>query len=162
MQGFYFRGDLNLEMAMITFKPFQDGLYLTEADISDPSGARVGFMFLDAQRTDPTFTLSSAGWVSLNNTGFFVFFVPSSTRDWGAFATSVRTQFSGTTAAQFGWALESGNTVTVESFILVDWSNPQQPAVLTTVSLIFNNVTLQIQSNQFGTPTTISFDDTNN
>jgi large repetitive protein len=147
---------------MITFKLYQDGIYLTEADISDPSGARVGFMFLDAQRTDPTFTLSSAGWVSLNNTGFFVFFVPSSTRDWGTFATSVRSQFSGMTAAQFGWALESGSTVTVESFILVDWSDPQQPAVLTTVSLIFNNVTLQIQSNQFGTPTTISFDDTNN
>lgn len=147
---------------MITFKLYQDGIYLTEADISDPSGARVGFMFLNAQRTDPTFTLSNAGWISLNNTGFFVFFVPSSTRDWGAFATSVRSQFSGTTAAQFGWALESGNNVTVESFILVDWSNPAQPAVLTTASLIFNNVTLQIQSNQFGTPTTISFDDTNN
>lgn len=147
---------------MITFKQYQGGIYLTEADISDPSGARVGFMFLDAQRADPTFTLSSAGWVSLNNTGFFVFFVPSSTRDWGTFATSVRSQFSGTTAAQFGWAVESGSAVNVESFILVDWSNPQQPAVLTTVSLIFNNVTLQIQSNQFGAATTISFDDTNN
>lgn len=147
---------------MITFKQYQDGLYLSEADISDPSGARVGFMFTDAGRTDPTFTLSSEGWISLSDNGFFVFFVPSSTRDWGAFATSVRTEFSGTTAAQFGWALESGSTVTVESFILVDWSSPQQPAVLTTVSLVFNNITLQIQSNQFGDATTISYDDTNN
>lgn len=147
---------------MITFKLYQDGIYLTEADISNPSGARVGFMFTDAQRTDPTFTLSSEGWINLNNTGFFVFFVPSSTRDWGAFANSVRTQFNNTAAAQFGWAQESGTTVTVQTFILVDWSNAQQPAVLTTASLTFNNVTLQIQSNQFGDATTISYDDANN
>jgi len=148
---------------MITFKQYQDGIYLTEADISNPSGARVGFMFLDAQRTDPTFTLSSEGWISLNNAGFFVFFVPSSTRDWGAFATTVRTQFSGTTAAQFGWAQESGVTVNVLSFILVDWSNAQQPALLTPASLVFNNFTLQIQFSQFGGEVpTISFDDANN
>jgi hypothetical protein len=163
VRGFCFRGDLTLEVAMITFKQYQDGIYLTEADISNPSGARVGFMFLDAQRTDPTFILSSEGWISLNNAGFFVFFVPSSTRNWGTFATSVRNQFSGTTAAQFGWAQESDGAVTVLSFILIDWSNAQQPALLTPASLVFNNITLQIQFSQFGGEVpTISFDDANN
>jgi len=149
---------------MLTFQNFKSGLYLLAADISNPSQARVGFLFQDASRKDPTFELSAQSWSDPNSQGYFAFFVPSSTRDWDSFAQAVRPLFSGTSFAQFGWFSEGGGSVTAAQLIAIDHSTPSQPQLQATFPLTFRNVSLQVNANPFmpSANPAISFDDTTN
>lgn len=144
---------------MITFKRFEGGLYLTEAGSADPASARVGFLFQDAGRTDPTFVLSAATYP--NCQGYFAFFVPSSTRDWASFASAVRTQFTNVAQAQFGWFADlPDNQIGPLTLILV--ANPESnPSVVSPFSLTFRNVALSVQATPFN-PVLIGFDDAAN
>ena len=146
---------------MITFKLFQNGLYLSEAGISEPSKARVGFLFQDASRTDPTFELSQGTWTDPNQQGYVAFFVPSTTRDWAAFAATVRSLFTQTALSQFGWFAESGANVTAVTLVLVGGQGTSAPFVQSPFSLQFNNITLTVQANPF-VQSSISFNDTSN
>jgi hypothetical protein len=145
---------------MLVFRLLRDGLYLAEGDISDPSKARVAFLFQDAGRTDPSFTLSQATWLDPNSQGYFAFFVPKANRDWKAFAVAVRNAFTGTQDAQLGWFAESGASVSAVTLISVTRSDPQNPVVSQGFSLTFNNVALQV-SNPFS-PSPIAYDDPSN
>ncbi len=146
---------------MITFKLFQNGLYLSETGISDPSKARVGFLFQDASRPDPTFELSQGTWTDPNQQGYFACFVPSATRDWATFATTVRGLFTQTALSQFGWFAESGANVTAVTLVLVGGQGTSSPFVQSPFSLQFNNVTLTVQASPF-VQSSISFNDTSN
>ncbi|HYW09012.1 MAG TPA: hypothetical protein VE913_18780, partial [Longimicrobium sp.] len=141
----------------MTFQRYENGLYLTQAGVADPTAARVGFLFQDATRTDPTFELSRATWTDAANQGYFAFFAPSATRDWRGFAAALRTQFAGNAPAQFGWFPESG----APTLVMVASQGTPAPWVQSAFTLTFNNVTLVMQANPFAQPT-IAFDDTGN
>jgi len=149
---------------MLTFQNFKGGLYLLATDVAHPGQARVGFLFRDASRTDPTFQLSAQSWADPNAQGYFAFFVPSSTRDWDSFAQAVRTSFSGTYNAQFGWFSESGGTVTAAQLIAINHDNPSEPLLQATFPLTFRNVALQVNAFPFlpSANPVISFDDATN
>lgn len=147
---------------MITFQHYKNGLYLSAADIAAPGNARVGFMFQDQGRQDPTFTFSAKAWTDKSDLGYFAFFAPSSTRDWDAFATAIRGQFQSHSNAQFGWFEESGGTVTPAPLIIVSNQGSGQAQVQSSFSYVFRNVALQVTVNPFGSPNLIAFDDASN
>jgi hypothetical protein len=144
---------------MITFQLYQGGLYLTPAGIANPSQARVGFQFQDAGRTDPTYVLSQETWGNPNTPpGWFVFFVPSSTRDWATFGPAVRGLFS--EGVQFGWISEAGGAPALVSPVQVN-SGGGTPTVIQSFILAFNNVQLSVSANPFA-GAAVTFDDGNN
>lgn len=131
---------------MVTFKPYSNGLYLPEADLSNPAQARVGFMFQDAGRTDPEFQLTNASYP--NCAGLFLFFLPSATRNWSSFATSVRNLFAQNQGSQFGWFAESSGNVSIVTLILVSGQG-SAPYVSSPFTFLFNNIALAVQANPF-------------
>ncbi|HTI03459.1 MAG TPA: hypothetical protein VL752_21140, partial [Acidisoma sp.] len=144
---------------MIAFSRFRDGLYLTAPSLADPSRAGIAFLFKDAARGDPTYTLSAESWADPAQQGFFASFVPSATRDWTSFAASLRSSFGNQQDAQIGWFAESGATVTAVSLIAIDHS--ATPKLSGAVSLGFRNITLSLQAGPF-LPATVAFDDASN
>ena len=142
---------------MITFQLFKNGLYLS----TDPALARVGFLFQDASRTDPTFTFSSSEWTSPQNQGYFAFFEPSATRDWDTYGGQVRTAFQQNQGAQLGWFSDSPQGATLVSSIQVSGQGTSSPTIQGSPALIFGNITLFVVV-PFGSTVTISFDDPSN
>ncbi|APR75953.1 Hypothetical protein A7982_01300 [Minicystis rosea] len=149
---------------MITFQLFKDGLYLPQTSIGDPGSACLAFLFQDAARRDPTYTLSQASWTSPTDQGYFAFFVPSATRDWSAFAAAVRALFQGTPSAQLGWFVEDGGGVTPASLILVANQGTASPSVQQPFQLAFRTLALNVATNPFlpSSNPVIAFDDTAN
>jgi len=148
---------------MITFQRFENGLYLTQADIANPAAARVGFFFQNQSRTDSTFEFSSAAWTNPADLGYFAFFTPSETRDWNAFASGAFGIFQAASGSQFGWFTDNNGAVTGESLILVGNQGSSSSNVQGTFQLVFNNIVLQIVSSPIPTfQPIISFDDPSN
>src|SRR5947209_2361697 len=105
-------------MSMIGFGLLGNtGLYLPEDVLSDPSTARVGFLFQDAGRTDKRFELSQHSWTDPNSQGYFLFFSPSAMRDWKTFAQNARAVFQSMPGAQFAWLSDLGAPVSAAAFI---------------------------------------------
>ena len=149
---------------MLTFKVFQKGLYLLDGEIGDPGQARVGFLFQDAGRTDPTFVLSAQSYTDPGQQGYFAFFPPSATRGWDSFAAAVRDLFQATSGAQIGWFDDAAGTVTAPTLVLVGGQGTNAPKVAQPFSLQLNNLTLQVNTNPFlpsGNPP-VAFDDASN
>ncbi len=146
---------------MLTFARFQGGLYLAEADLNDPPRARVGFLFQDSTRTDSPFVLSQNSWTDPQQQGYFVFFTPSSTRDWVQFASDARSLFEKTERAQFGWLAEDGASLSAMTLVLVANQGTSTPSVAQPFSLSFNNIVLTVQASPF-IRSIISYDDANN
>lgn len=147
---------------MITFQRFQGGLYLTPAGLADPAAARVGFLFQDANRTDPAFELSQESWTDPASQGYFAFFTPSATRDWTGFAGAVRALFVGSAPAQFGWFSGDGSDAAATAVINVASQGTPQPWVQTSINLPFGSVALVLQATPFPPQAVISFDDPSN
>lgn len=151
---------------MLTFKLFQAGLYLTEADAANPSAARVGFLFQDSSRTDPTFELNSASWADPNSQGFFCYFVPASSlnwqRPWATFAANMRSAFVGIPGSQFAFFTDdSSGAVNPVTVLLVNGQGTSSPTLEGTVSFVSRNATVQIAPTPFSS-SGIGWDDTNN
>lgn len=144
---------------MITFSKFRDGLYLTEAALSTPEAASIAFLFQDATRDDPSYTLSAESWLAAEDQGFYACFTPSATRDWTSFAQALRTGFATTQNAQIGWFAEDGQSITPVTLIAVD--RTATPKLGTSFSLPFRNITLSLQAGPF-LPAPITFDDASN
>jgi len=144
---------------MIVFSRFRDGLYLTEASLADPARAGIAFLFNDATRSDPAYTLSAESWADPAQQGFFASFLPASDRDWTGFAAALRNSFGGVQDAQIGWFAESGGTVTAVSLVAIDHS--AAPRLSGAVSLGFRNITLSLQAGPF-LPSPVAFDDASN
>lgn len=138
---------------MVAFTRDSSGVYLS----TDPAVARVAFLFKDPQRTDPTFDLTAATWLALNDTGYFAFVTPSATRDWASFAIQVRGVFSANYQAQLGWF--SNDNAVQPVLIALDWSGAA-PVVAQTFSLAFRqSVTLTVLPSLLGGDPTVTFDD---
>lgn len=145
---------------MITFRRYKSDLYLIDADIPNPSQARVGFLFQDAARTDPTFQLTTQTWTNPNDLGFFAFFTPSARPDWDAFAQNLRTLFQANPGTQFGWFTEEG-TVAAATLIPVSNQGTVNANVQSPFSFTFSSVTLQVLATVFAS-VPITFDDGSN
>jgi len=142
---------------MIEFKRQPSGLYLADP----PASARVAFLFQDASRTDPTFSLTAASWTDPNSLGFIAFFVKSGARDWNAFAAAVRSAFTSQPGTQIGWFPEP---LTISPVLVnVSGQGTASPMLAQPLSLVFRqSVTFQVQSDIFDPSTTVLFDDASN
>jgi hypothetical protein len=148
---------------VITFKLYKNGLYLTEGSFSDPSQARVGFLFQDPSRSDASFDFSSTAWTSPTDQGYFAFFAPSATRDWDSFATGVRQAFAGTQNSQLGWFEEVESAVKAVTLVTIGDQGTAAPYVSTAFSLTFNNVAFQVVGSPFpSNRNNVTFDDSAN
>lgn len=148
---------------MVQFNLYADGIYLPEADIGDVSKARIGFLFQDSKRTDPTFDLTQGSWTDPAQQGYFFFFLPSSQRDWGQFASKVRALFDETAEAQFAWIVEEGTgpTLTLSAATLIQVTNQGTASPSPSQAFSFNfatNIALTVQAGPFF-PVVIAFDD---
>ncbi|OYY91519.1 MAG: hypothetical protein B7Y45_02885 [Sphingomonas sp. 28-66-16] len=148
---------------MVAFTRYDDALYLPAADIGNVAQARIGFLFQDGARTDPTFDLTQATWTDPDQQGYFFFFVPAAGRDWAAFATKVRGLFGETASAQFAWIAEQGSgaatTVSAVSLIQVTNQGTAGPSPSQPFSFDFaSNIALTVPASPF-LPSVISFDD---
>ncbi|CAN5688402.1 hypothetical protein BH11PSE6_BH11PSE6_04310 [soil metagenome] len=148
---------------MVGFTRYDNALYLPTADIGDVAQARIGFLFQDATRTDPTFDLTQASWTDPAQQGYFFFFLPSAQRDWSLFAGKVRTLFGQTAQAQFAWISEQGTgsslTLTAATLIQVTNQGTASPSPSGPFSFAFaTNIALTVPSSPF-LPSVISFDD---
>ncbi|WP_189407261.1 hypothetical protein, partial [Mesorhizobium sp. M1A.F.Ca.ET.072.01.1.1] len=142
---------------MIAFKRDASGLYLADA----PATARVAFLFQDTSRTDPAFDLTAQSWVDPKQLGYIAFFVPSATRDWGAFEAGVRAAFADNAGTQIGWFPEPLSIAPV--LVAVMGQGTSSPTVSQSFSLAFRqSVTFQVQPDLFGLSTTVLFDDASN
>lgn len=138
---------------MVTFSRDASGMYFATA----ASEARVGFLFAEAGRSDPSFDLTAVSWLALNNAGYFAFFEPSATRDWPSFVGKIREAFGASFQSQLGWFDDSG--AVQPSLIATDWSS-SPPAVAQSFSLVFRqSVTFSVQPSLLGGEPTIVFDD---
>ncbi|QAY75870.1 hypothetical protein [Sphingosinicella sp. BN140058] len=135
---------------MVTFSRQPSGVYLAAA----PDLARIAFLFKDAQRQDPSFDLSQASWLQLNDAGYFAFFAPSATRDWDGFAATARAAFAANYQSQLGWFGDDAPVL-----IALDWSGGA-PVVNQPFGLAFRqSVTLTVTPSLLGGNPTIGFDD---
>ena len=151
---------------MLTFKLFQSGLYLTEADVANPSTARVGFLFQDSKRTDPTFELNPTSWADKNSQGYFCFFAPASSlawqRPWGTFAANIRKAFVASAGSQFAFFTDdSTGAVNAATTLLISGQGTSSPTLDGTATFASRNVTLQITPSPFAS-VSIAWDDANN
>jgi hypothetical protein len=149
------------ELYMVVFERSTGGLYLTQADITNPAAARVGFLFQDSSLTDPTFELTPESWANPAQQGYFAFFSPSATRDWSSFATAVRTAFAAVQGAQFAWFDESSGAPVATTVLVVSGQGTSNPILGATAAFVNRNATLSIVASPFA-PVGIAWDDTNN
>jgi hypothetical protein len=136
------------------FQRFQSGgLYLAAGDIANPSTARAAFLFQDASRTDASFDVTSTSW----GVGLYVFFAPSSTRDWASFAAAVRAIFVPSSGIQFAFVSEAaGNVSAVSTFIISGQAGSYTLAA--PANFQARNVTVNVSANPIYPPV-VAFDD---
>ncbi|MGD0831264.1 MAG: hypothetical protein ABR907_09995 [Terracidiphilus sp.] len=146
---------------MVVFERSTGGLYLTQADITNPAAARVGFLFQDSNLTDPSFELTPASWANPALQGYFAFFSPSATRDWSSFATAVRAAFVAVQGAQFAWFDESSGAPVANTVVVVSGQGTSNPTLGATAAFANRNVTVSIVASPFA-PVGIAWDDANN
>jgi hypothetical protein len=140
---------------MITFVRQSSGIYLPQG--VEPADARVGFLFQDAGRTDPSFEFSEEMWRNPQSQGYFAFFAPA-VRDWADFVKGVRDVFNQNAGAQFGWFTGSGLNAAAVSLIKVQRVN-NIPRGTGAAELHFRQIVLWINPQQVGFGPLISFDD---
>ncbi|MFN3657259.1 MAG: hypothetical protein ACK4UO_08405 [Pseudolabrys sp.] len=144
---------------MIEFTRQPSGLYLEAGQTR--ATARVAFLFQDAGRTDPTFQLTAQSWIDPGTLGYVAFFVPSATRDWSAFAATLRAAFTAHQGSQIGWFPEP--LTLPPTLVFVSGQGTASPVQSQPFSLVFRqSVTFQVRPDLFGSAPTVLFDDATN
>lgn len=140
---------------MIEFTRQPSGLYLADA----PDKACVAFLFQNASVAPATFQLTAASWVNSAQLGYVAFITPKArTADaWSALATSLRATFVANLDSQIGWFPETGQP----TLVFVSGQGTPSPTLSQPLSLVFRNVTYQVQPDLFGS-TSVLFDDPTN
>ncbi|MGA3372743.1 MAG: hypothetical protein ABSC48_13385 [Terracidiphilus sp.] len=146
---------------MVVFERSTGGLYLTQADITNPAAARVGFLFQDSSLTSHSFELTPESWADPALQGYFAFFSPSATRDWSSFATAVRAAFVAVQGAQFAWFDESTGAPLAATVVVVNGQGTSNPTLGATAAFSNRNATVSIVASPFA-PVGIAWDDANN